>query len=202
MKIESIPQQFQPQILQNEQKRVSNPQVKDPENTAVSPGQPAAESTEQVSLNITIPRRTLDTLERIGGITDILNSTAKKIRETDQNLELSSSIIEKMKAELSKITKNFPPFDLASQERKAILMSYEALKKQIEQMTVPAPPPQIYEKVAHIWQDIFTNQDGTIPTPTLPATASDTTVQSALGSLAVTGERISEIRQELGTSFA
>lgn len=202
MKVESIPQQLQPQTLRDEQKKVSNPQGRETAGSAVSSGEKNTESADQVSLNITISRRTLDTLEKIGGITDILNSTAKKIRETDHTLELSNNIIDKMKEELGKITKNFPPFDLASQERKAILMSYEALKKQIEQMTVPPPPPQIYEKVAHIWQDVFTSQDGAVSTPTLPATASDTTVQSALSSLTATGGRISEIRHELGTSIA
>lgn len=202
MKVEAFPQPAGPATpLSNISKQISEQHANETTKKEQA-RESVGDVSDHVSLSITISRRTLDTLERIGGISDILNSTAKNIRETDKNLTLSADIIAKMKADLEKIVKNYPPFSMESEERRTILMSYDALKKQIDQLTVPPPPPPIYEKISHIWQDLFPGQERSVSTPTVPLSASDSTVQSAVDSLTTADNRITEVRNELGTAFA
>ena len=75
-------------------------------------------ATDQVSLNITVSQRTLDTIQKLGEVSDVLNSMAKSLRSTDKALKASTEVITKMKEQLGKIVKNFPPFPLESSERR------------------------------------------------------------------------------------
>jgi hypothetical protein len=159
------------------------------------------DSADQVSLNITVSKRTLDTIQKLGEVSDVLNSMAKSLRSSDQALRTSSEMIEKMKAELTKIVKNYPPFPLESAERRDLLMSYSAIQKEILQMTIPPPPPPAYERVRLLWQDLTPNQDNRLATPELSSSASDSQVRFALDALAGITDRIAETRQELGATL-
>jgi hypothetical protein len=109
-------------------------------------------------------------------------------------------LIRQMKADLSKIIKNFPPFPTDSIERRDLLMNYNGLQKEILKMTVPAPPVPAYEKVHLLWQDLVPGGDGKIATPDVTPQASDTQVRFALDALSAVSERIDTIRAEMGAT--
>lgn len=171
-----------------------------------SPRTPAAPTpdtaAEQVSVNITVPRQTIETLEKIGSVTELLNSTARSLRETGTSLKLSSEMISRMKEELGRIIKNFPPFPPESAERRDILMSYQAIRDQITQMTVPPPPAPVYERVAYLWHDLFpAGKRPSIATPELSPTATDSQVQQADEQLTFTRAAVTQLREAIGASL-
>jgi len=69
-----------------------------------------------------------------------LNSTAAAIRETDRAADVLGQKIDALKEPLQAIVKNFPPFSAQDKERVELLRSYTALRKEIDQLTIPAPP--------------------------------------------------------------
>ncbi|MDY0300966.1 MAG: hypothetical protein RBQ99_05185 [Trichlorobacter sp.] len=173
--------------------------------TATMPVQPqvaAAEAvSEDVSLNITVPRQTLETLERVSSVTDLLNNTAKAVRATGNSLKLSTELIDKMKDSLSKIIKNFPPFPPESAERRELLMSYQSIREQIMQMTVPAPPAPAYERIAELWTDLFPEGRRSVNTPSLTSAATDLQVKQAAEQLTITRAAVTKLGAALGKSF-
>ncbi|QXE90349.1 hypothetical protein KP001_18365 [Geomonas subterranea] len=72
------------------------------------------------------------------------NSAAAAIRETDKAAQDLGQKIDKLKEPLETIVKNFPPFAPQDKERVRLLRSYTALRKEIDQLTLP-PPPSIVE---------------------------------------------------------
>ena len=159
-------------------------------------------ASDSVQLQISIPRQTLDTLQKIGSITDVLNDTANSLRSTGNTLSAAADVAAKMRSTLENITKNFPPFPIDRAERKDILMSYISLRKQMEKMTVPAPPTPVYEKVKSLWQDLFDkNPSGTVSTPALDTNSSDKTVADASKQLTATGNAISTLHTAIGASL-
>ena len=157
---------------------------------------------DTVQLQISIPRQTMDTLQKIGSITDVLNDTAKSLRATGNGLSAAADIAMKMRHSLDTITKNFPPFPIDSTERRDILMSYRALQKEMEKMMVPPPPPPVYDKVKTLWNDLFGQSGtGTISPPNLPENAPDTVITDATKQLTATGDAISTMHAAIGESL-
>jgi hypothetical protein len=69
-------------------------------------------------------------------------------------------------------------------------------------MSVPPPPQPLYDRVKHIWQDLFTGENGqSISTPSLPQDAPDTHVNAALQRLDGTQAQIATVSTELGNSL-
>jgi hypothetical protein len=156
---------------------------------------------DQITLNITTSRQTLDEMQRLDGMADDLNATAKNIRETGNGLKLSADIVAKMKGELDKIIKNYPPFSIDDGDRKKILMSYISIRKEINSLTVPLLPTPIHEKVEGMWQELFPQKDGKIATPALKENSSDNAVKIAANKLSVTGDAISQMLSAVKTSL-
>jgi hypothetical protein len=158
---------------------------------------------DSVTVNLSLPKQTVDSLKRLGDLNDFLSNVATNLRKTEDGLKAANTSIEQMKLELEKIVKNFPPFDVDSAERKQILMSYSAIRKEITEMTVPPPPRPLYEKVQHIWQDLFSGNEAsqTISTPVVPQDAPDSHVKSAIQRLDGTQAQIEAVRSELGNSL-
>jgi len=162
----------------------------------------SASATDQVQFNSSIPRQTMDTLQKIGNLTALSNSTAKSLRETVNGLSLSTEMLDKMKAKLETITKNFPPFPIDSSERKKLLMSYRSLQKEIEKLTIPAPPPPAYDKVAEMWGDLFgQNKSGSVTTVDLPDNASDAVVAKTAEQIAGTSEAVTKLNSAIGAAL-
>ena len=156
---------------------------------------------DQISVNITIPRQTLDTIQKISSVTDFLNSTAKSLRETGTALKQSSDLMSQMKSELGKIVKNFPPFPPESAERRDILMSYQAIREQIASMTIPPPPAPVYERIQTMWKELIPSGKNAIETPALNQNATDTQVQQADEQLTFTRVAVTQLRESIGASL-
>lgn len=187
--------------LQNSQTPPSSDLLKKSQDNT-NPASSGALNNDPVQLQISVPRQTLDTLQKIGSITDVLNETAKSMRATGNGLSVGADITAKMRTTLDKITKNYPPFPIDSTERRDILMSYNSLRKDMEKMVVPPPPQPMYDKVHTLWKELFGgNQAETISTPNLPENAPDTVIVDATKQLAATGAAISTIHDAIGASF-
>lgn len=198
--------EFRPAIVPPAQKAPPS-QAQEAYGTAAQPLRPdeasgnQASPVDQVSISVRIPRNTLDTIRRLGDLSEFLNSTARSLGQTDEGLSTATDLVSRMKAELEKITKNFPPFPAESKEREAILRSYSAIQKEINSMTIPPPPPPVYEKVQHLWQNLFTSDEKRLATPELPENAPDSHVQAAYQTLKGTEEVIAAIRDDLGSQL-
>jgi len=132
------------------------------------------------------------------GVSDRRNA-ATLVRQTDNALDVVASHIETMKANLAKIVKNYPPFSIDSKERMEILRSFISLRKEIDGMTIPAPPTQPGVQLnSKIWQD--NGIAGLLPGE-LAINASDTKVQDAHNQLAGAAQAISDGKQELTLIF-
>lgn len=155
---------------------------------------------DKVSIRVELPKNTVDTLQKMGNISDFLNSVATNLRQTNEGLKSVNNIVEQMKASLDKIIKNYPPFSLESRDRMELLMSYASLKEQILRMMVPAPPAPIYEDVKHLW-DGLTNGQNSIQTPSLPVNAPDSHVAAAAKQLDAVSSQIGLVQDAMGKSF-
>lgn len=155
---------------------------------------------DKVSINVELPKHTVDTLQKIGSISDFLNSAAISLRQTNEGLKETTTVVADMKTSLDNIIKTYPPYSIESKERIEQLMSYSSLKKQIMSLMVPAPPPPIYEKVKHLWENLFSAPNNTIPIPTLPENAPDSHVQAASKQLDTISSQINMVRETLSNS--
>lgn len=63
------------------------------------------------------------------------NDTAKSIRLTDQSIQQINEYVEKMRANLNAIIKQYPPFPPGSEERVSYLRSFNAFRRQIDQLS-------------------------------------------------------------------
>jgi flagellin-like hook-associated protein FlgL len=64
-----------------------------------------------------------------------LNSVAMRIRVADSTMGKIETIIDRMKEELGRIIKNYPPFPPGSEERVKFLRSFKALRQEIDQLS-------------------------------------------------------------------
>ena len=97
----------------------------------------------------------IDTLETIYSR---LNSAARTIRIADKNMEKIEIYIDKMKAELQRLIKNYPPFPPGSEERVKRLKSVNAFRKLIDQLTIPPPNEEFATKIM-VGRDAFLGAD-------------------------------------------
>ncbi|MDD2898668.1 MAG: hypothetical protein PHI31_08120 [Desulfuromonadaceae bacterium] len=155
---------------------------------------------DKVSINVELTKNTVDTLQKMGNISDFLNSVATNLRQTNEGLKATSSIVEDMKVSLNKVINKSPPYSLVDKERVEQLMTYSSLKKQIMSMMVPAPPPPIYENVKHLWEDLFSGSGNTIQTPTLPSDAPTSHVNAAAKQLDVISNQIGLVQESVTNS--
>lgn len=156
---------------------------------------------DKVSIKIELPQKTVDTLQNMGNISDFLNSVAANLRQTNEGLKAASSIVNDMKTSLDNIIKSYPPYSVDSEERINELMQYSSLRKQLLSLMVPAPPPPIYEKVQHLWDDLFNGPASTLQTPALPQGAPDSHVSAANKQLDVVAEQISLVQDTMLNSI-
>lgn len=155
---------------------------------------------DKVSIKVELPQNTVDTLQKMGSISDFLNSVATNLRQTNEGLTAASAIVTQMKASLEKVIKNYPPYPAEDRGRMEELMGYSSLQKQIMQLMVPPPPPPIYEKVQHLWENLATGPNGTIQTPSVPQDVPGSHVAAASKQLDAISGQISLVQETLGNS--
>lgn len=83
---------------------------------------------------------------RLQAINSGLNMVAMNIRIADTTMGTIDDYLEKMKSQLNRIIKNYPPFPPDSPERAELLKGFSAFRKQIDQMTLP-PPEEDAKKI-------------------------------------------------------
>jgi len=176
-------------------------QVKDATATlSYNPDSSKATSNDKVTIQVDISKSTLETLQKVGNVSDLLVTTAQNIRKTDESLSAGTAIITQMKENLGRIVKQYPPFPPDDRDRMEILMSYSGLQKQITSLMVPPPPPPVYEKVQHLWSNLFPNQSQTLQTPQLPANVPDSHIKAAADQLNNLQNQVGLVQEALGNS--
>ena len=134
---------------------------------------------DKVSINVELPQHNIDTLQKMGNISDILNSVATNLRQTYEGLTAASAVVEKMKVSLDKVIKDYPPYPVDDQGRRQELMGYSSLQKEISQMMIPPPVPPVFDKVQHLWTSLASGPNGTIQTPSVPLNVPGSHVSAA-----------------------
>lgn len=155
---------------------------------------------DRVSIKVELPQNTIDTLQKMGNISDFLNSVATNLRQTYEGLTAASAIVTDMKASLERVIKNYPPYPIEDRGRMEELMGYSSLQKEIMQLMVPAPPPPIYEKVQHLWENLATGPNGTIQTPSVPQDVPGSHVTAASKQLDAISSQISLVQETMSNS--
>lgn len=154
---------------------------------------------DKVSIHVELPQKSVETLQKMGNISDFLNSVATNLRQTNEGLTAASAIVTDMKASLERVIKNYPPYPIEDRGRMEELMGYSSLQKEIMQLMMPPPPPPIYEKVQHLWKGLV-NPDGTIQTPSVPQDVPGTHVQAAAKQLDAISGNITLVQEAMSSS--
>ena len=118
------------------------------------------------------------------------NSTAAAIRDTDRAAQALGQKIDALKAPLQTIVKNFPPFSREDRERVELLMSYTALRKEIDQLTLPTPPSVVQAR-----------KELVLPAP-LPMSADDSQIADHVEKLDAAGAALAGMRSEIAADTA
>ena len=145
-----------------------------------------------------------DKAGRLNSLSDGSNSLALRAKETDQKLSILAASIDKMTSALDAIVKNFPPFSLESSARKDLLMSYASIRKELLQLTFPPPPPPIYEKIQHQWQELFQKDapSNTIKLPgELGSSTPDSDLKATMADLTTLHDGITSVRSDMKQSL-
>lgn len=153
-----------------------------PDNATLNPG---LQSADQVKLSSSVTVKNLDTVKAIEQMHTRMNQLVKGTRETNEALNKAAEQVNFMQGNLTSIIKNFPPFPIDSKERQELLMSYTSIRQEMMKMTIPQPPPPMYEQVKHEW-DKTVGQNGQMLSSAVPAletTSSDTQVNEAAARL-------------------
>ncbi|MDK9719192.1 MAG: hypothetical protein OEL57_15005 [Trichlorobacter sp.] len=156
--------------------------------------QPKSESVvDTVQIKSSSVAKNLDTVRSIEQMHGRLNELIKGVRQTNEDLNKAVETVAQMQGSLTSIVKNYPPYPIDSMERRDLLMSYMSLRKEIENLMVPAPPQPVYEKVKSMWEAMFA-QNGQMQASAVPALetgASDKKVQLA-------SEGLDNLSEQLG----
>ncbi len=86
-------------------------------------------------------------LAELQDINDRSNAAAQEKRNHDKIINRAEDYIDRMKAQLERILKNFPPFPPGSEERVQVLRSYVAFRKLIDRLTIPPREESMIETV-------------------------------------------------------
>jgi len=157
-------------------------------------------------------RGTRFTPERLEAIHAKLSNIAQRIRSDDRTTEGIETFIDKMKARLKTILKQYPPFPPGSEERVRLLRSFNAFRKQIDQLTIP--PREKFAEMVMAGQNVFGESESNGETeeaqsqkvnpapqypniPEIGEKASDDEVAAVLENLDAFGEMVGQRRAEL-----
>lgn len=151
-------------------------------------------------------------VDRLEAIYSRLNSVARTIRVADENMGKIENYIDRMKAELQRIIKNYPPFPPGSEERVERLKSVNAFRRLIDQLTIPPPNEEFAAKtvpdhdVVSKTNDSQKMSDGNklhqtgserLDIPQLPEDANDEVLYFFIEKLGAAREMLGQMRSEL-----
>lgn len=155
---------------------------------------------DSVRVSSTVALKNLDTVRVIEQMHASLNQLAKGVRETNESLNKAVNLVDSMKSSIQTVIKNFPPFPVDSKERNDRLMAYNALRKELISLMVPPPPPPVYEKIKHMWESLFEDQNGSLlknSAPLLENTSSDDQLKGASQTLDKTSAQLADFSNKV-----
>ncbi len=156
--------------------------------------------TDSVRVSSTVAMKNLDTVRVIEQMHASLNQMAKGVRETNESLNKAVDLVDSMKSSIQTIIKNFPPFPVDSKERNDRLMEYNALRKELISLMVPPPPPPVYEKIKHMWESLFEDQNGSLlknSVPLLENSSSDAQLKDVSQTLDKTSAQLADFSSKV-----
>lgn len=162
------------------------PEPKLPSSNAPSP--PVEKQPAELSVSADQVLFSQETAARLGEFrlrSERQNGAAAAIRDTDRAAQEAGQKLDKAKAPLQTIVKNFPPFSPEDKERMNLLRSYTALRKEIDQLTLP-PPPAVIEA----------RKLAPLPAP-LPMSANDSQIADHLDKLDAAGRALGAFRGDI-----
>ncbi|MEE4351423.1 MAG: hypothetical protein V2J25_01005 [Desulfatiglans sp.] len=117
---------------------------------------------------------------QMGSMKINLNEVARKKGETAEKTAQMESYIERMKADLEKITKSFPPFLPGSEERIKRLRSFQSFRRLIDELTIPPKRDFDQMMVSSVQRDVSEVRAGEgLKIPELGEKATDRDIQFA-----------------------
>ena len=155
---------------------------------------------DSVRVSSTVALKNLDTVRVIEQMHASLNQLAKGVRETNESLNKAVDLVDSMKSSIQAVIKNFPPFPVDSKERNDRLMEYNALRKELISLMVPPPPPPVYEKIKHMWESLFEDQNGSLlmnSAPLLENSSSDTQLKEVSQTLDKTSSQLADFSSKV-----
>jgi hypothetical protein len=131
------------------------------------------------------------------------NALAKTLHGAVASLQQAAGSLGQAKQELVKIIKNFPPFGIDSEDRRSILRAYSSLRKEIDGMTVPAPPKPFYDEHSGTLGQYFDSQGKLAlgDVPVLPLDAPDQHVRAVAAAIDGKIASFSASRQAISDLF-
>ena len=156
-------------------------------------------------------------VDKLETIHSTFNSVARTIRVADENMGKIENYIDRMKGELQRIVKNYPPFPPGSEERVKRLKSINAFRRLIDQLTIPPPNEEFAAKTVpdhdvgsktNYSQKVLSesNLHQTIPggldIPQLPEGADDEALHAFIEKLDAAREMLRQMRSELAADAA
>ncbi len=179
-----------------QQQSVTSPDAAAPAAGTAAAGTAAAPAgSDQVQVSSAVTLKNLDTVRAIEQHHSAMNKLITGARQTNEALNGAVDQISRMTTSLEGITKNFPPFPADSKERQQLLMSYTSIRQELLKMTVPAPPPTLYEKVKSLWQSLV-GPNGQLSAAAVPALGQESTdqqVHDTLSQTQQTGSRLASL---------
>jgi len=183
-------QPLPPQTPARSQEKDASAQVSNNNNTKV----------DSVRVSSIVALKNLDTVRVIEQMHASLNQLAKGVRETNESLNKAVDLVDSMKSSIQTVIKNFPPFPVDSKERNDRLMEYNALRKELISLMVPPPPPPVYEKIKHMWESLFEDQNGNLSQNTVPLienSSSDTQLKEVSQTLDKTSSQLADFSSKV-----
>jgi hypothetical protein len=147
---------------------------------------------DNVRFSSPITMKNLDTVKAIEQLHNKMNQLITGVRQTNESLNSAAEQVNRMTTPLEEITKIYPPYPVDSKKRQELLMSYSSIRKEILKMTVPAPPPAVYDRVKSTWDSLFTQNGQIHPSavPALEGSSSDQQVKTTLKHAQTTGTQL------------
>lgn len=155
---------------------------------------------DSVRVSSTVALKNLDTVRVIEQMHASLNQLAKGVRETNESLNKAVDLVDSMKSSIQTVIKNFPPFPVDSKERNDRLMEYNSLRKELISLMVPPPPPPVYEKIKHMWESLFEDQNGSLlkdSVPLLETSSSDAQLKDVSQALDKTSAQLADFSSKV-----
>ena len=155
-------------------------------------------------------------VDKLETIHSRFDSLARTIRVADENMGKIEIYIDRMKTELQRIVKNYPPFPPGSEERVKRLKSIAAFRRLIDQLTIP-PPKELavkimldhdvvsktnYSQKVLSESNLYQTRPEGLDIPQLPEDANDEKVYAFAEKLDAAWEMLRQSRSDLATYAA